>query len=293
MTQIAFFLMTKKGLDVLSSVLRDCQANNVECVVGAKDTNVENDYYNEIKELCHKNGLRFYDKKEKVKIQSEYVIAVSWRWIIPKTNFQLIVIHDSLLPKYRGFAPLVSALINGEQEIGVTALFAEKEYDEGNIILQSSVQVEYPVKINNAIDLISVCYREISSTLCKNILEGGTLSSTPQDEMLATYCLWRDEEDYQIDWDQDSAIIKRFIDSTGYPYKGASSLMNQTLIRILDAETLPDVKIENRVSGKVIFTKDGFPVVVCGKGLLKITKAIVNDTAESIIPLKKFRSRFS
>jgi methionyl-tRNA formyltransferase len=53
--------------------------------------------------------------------------------------------HDSLLPKYRGFAPLPNALINGEREVGVTALFASEEYDMGDIVCQRRLAVEYPM----------------------------------------------------------------------------------------------------------------------------------------------------
>ena len=293
MTQIAFFLMTKKGLDVLQNILRNFPATHVECVVGARDSNVENDYYSEIRALCEQNKIKFCDRKEQLSLNSSYVIAVSWRWIIPKTNFRLIVIHDSLLPKYRGFAPLVSALINGEKKIGVTALFAGKEYDEGQIITQSSVEINQPIKIKDAINLIAGCYEEISFSLCKAIFEGKELSSVAQDESMATYCLWRDEDDYRIDWNQDAGSITRFINSTGFPYKGASSMMNETLIRIRDAEEYQDVSIENRIPGKVIFTKSGFPVIVCGQGLLKIKDAVENKTNVSVLPLKKFRSRFS
>ena len=49
------------------------------------------------------------------------------------------------MPKYRGFAPLVNSLVNGEKIIGVTALFASEEYDNGDIIMQSSVDITYPI----------------------------------------------------------------------------------------------------------------------------------------------------
>jgi methionyl-tRNA formyltransferase len=55
-------------------------------------------------------------------ICSDFNIAISWRWMLKVSN--LIVIHDSLLPKYRGFSPLVNMLINGEDTLGVTVLFA-------------------------------------------------------------------------------------------------------------------------------------------------------------------------
>ena len=75
--------------------------------------------------------------------------------------------------------------------------------------------------------------------------------------------------------------------------------MSNTLIQLpkcdyssLDFESIiDDVKIENRDVGKIIFIKDGYPVIVCGKGLLKITEAVYLNDAKSIFPLKKFRIR--
>lgn len=76
-----------------------------------------------------------------------------------------------------------------------------------------------------------------------------------------------------------------------FPTGGAQTLLNGNPITINDAELFDDVTIVNRDVGKVIFTEGGLPIVVCGKGLLKITSAS-DDTHASILPLKKFRIRF-
>jgi methionyl-tRNA formyltransferase len=126
----------------------------------------------------------------------------------------------------------------------------------------------------------------------RTILAGRSLNSQPQDETAATYSLWRDEDDYRIDWSRDAASIRRFIDALGYPYKGASSELDGVLVRILDAVPEPEVQIEQRVPGKVIFVRDQQPVVVCGSGLLRLLDVRDETGAESLLPLRKFRSRF-
>ena len=70
-----------------------------------------------------------------------FKFAIGWKWIIDNTS-QLIVLHDSLLPKYRGFSPLVNSLINGDTLTGVTALFASSEYDKGEIIEQAQIGLD-------------------------------------------------------------------------------------------------------------------------------------------------------
>ena len=116
----------------------------------------------------------------------------------------------------------------------------------------------------------------------------------PQFEKIASYSLWRDEEDYFIDWQKSSEYISRFVDAVGSPYADAKSYFNGEIIKIVSASPVSDVKIEDRESniGKVIFIFDGAPVVVCGEGLILINEA-TTLTGESIFPLKKFRSRFN
>ena len=90
---------------------------------------------------------------------AEISIAISWKWIIELNN-TLLVLHDSILPKYRGHLPLVSQLIDGQEEIGVTAILGNEKYDEGDIVYISKSKIKYPIKIKDAIKIINECYCE-------------------------------------------------------------------------------------------------------------------------------------
>ncbi|EKO3899186.1 methionyl-tRNA formyltransferase, partial [Vibrio metschnikovii] len=116
------------------------------------------------------------------------------------------------------------------------------------------------------------------------------LKGVPQDENKATYSLWRDEEDYLIDWSSTAEGIQLKINSLGYPYLGASTTVNNELVRIKKSTLLNDVLIENRIPGKIIFFADGKPVVVCGKGLLRLDE-IENNHGKKIT-ITKMRTRF-
>lgn len=280
--------MTEKGYHVLKALIDNSYVSYIDQVISSKDTNVEQDFYDEIKELCSQNKIPFLDKS-KGSSKSKYNIAISWRWLIDVCN--LIVLHDSVLPRYRGFAPLVMALVNGDKKIGVTAIFANAEFDKGDIILQKTIDISYPIKISEAIKMISILYVEIVLELMKIITASETINVIKQDDSKATYSLWRDEEDYVIEWHRDSLEIERFINATGFPFKGASTIVNGEASRILEVEQVADVKIENRTPGKVIFIYNGSPVIVCGKGLLKIKKMIW-ENGSNALPLKNFRTRF-
>lgn len=291
--KFAFFIMTRKGYYSLKCFIEELSVSHIDCVISARDRSIEEDCYDDIKELCGSNGIKFYDRADVYTLDISVIsFAISWRWLIDASHGNVIVFHDSLLPRYRGFAPLVTSLCNGDKEIGVTALIANEKIDEGNILLQKSCMISYPIKITDAIDLVVELYCYLVVELGKKQLQEAQLLSTPQDSALVTYSLWLDEEDYLINWALDSTYLKRFIDSVGYPYKGASSLLGGRKVRILDVEEEQDVVIENRTPGKVMFIKDGIPSVVCGDGLLKV-KCIIDDESKlSLLPLEIFRSRF-
>ena len=283
--------MTKKGYIVLKAILNKFDSKYIYEIVVSRDKNVQNDYFEEILDLCITYNLSYVMRSPEYRIKTNYSIAISWRWIINIHNSSLIVLHDSLLPKYRGFSPLVNMLINNENEIGVTALFASEDYDKGEIILQQSEKVQYPIKISDAIDKISSIYVSIVLNIISKIIIGEKLESLKQNEHQATYSLWRDDEDYMIDWNSNADEIKRFIDSVGYPYLGAKTFINNRSVRIHDCKVIEDLKIENRDPGKIININNGLPEVVCGTGIIRILD-MKNEDRESLIPYKKFRTRF-
>jgi len=286
------FLMTEKGCHVLQTIVANDLGSMIDLVVINTDTAVANDFSTEIKELAHKNNIPCQFSSDVTEIQSDYSIAVSWRWLIKESQSQLIVLHDSYLPRYRGFAPLVNSLINGESEIGVTALFASEEYDKGAIINQDKIAISYPIKIQETIEKVAAIYNALVLDILQKIKNNEDLRAKPQSEELASYSLWRDEEDYFIDWNQSAETIARFVDAVGFPYTGAKTKMADEVVVINSVSLHDDVTIENRHVGKVIFLKGEKPVVVCKSGLLVIEDAVYPDTNQSIFPLKKFRIKF-
>lgn len=289
--KITLFLMTRKGLEVLKA-LGESFADQIDCVVVARDAAQKDDCYDEILGHCNELGIPSFDRNERFIIKSPFAFAVSWRWLIDLSPTQLIVFHDSLLPRYRGFNPLVSCLINGETTIGVTALLGTDEYDRGDILGQSATEISYPITIRDAIEVVTHNYTELACLIVEQIAAGEPLPRTRQDESAASYSLWRDENDYWIDWSQSAERIRRFVDAVGFPYGSAAATADGQKVRLLQVSEYRNVPIENRVPGKVIFVDDGCPVVVCGTGLLRIEQAVVEETGASLLPLTKFRTTF-
>lgn len=294
--KITFLAMGEKAYHILDNMAED-HVSLIRAVIVGRDSHVVDDYADKIIAICKKNDIFCCERDfadAQLEHQDDYLLAVGWRWIIAADQSRLIVVHDSLLPRYRGFAPLVNCLINGEVLIGATALFGAKEYDRGSVITQKSVRITYPIKIAAAISEMSKIYAAIVNELIDRISVGGVLTGVQQDESAATYSVWRDADDYFIDWDRAASEVSRFIDAVGHPYFGAKARLNGEVVVINDARAIPDVQVEDRRNavGKVIFVNGINPVVVCGSGLLEIVDVRAED-GESLLPLRKFRSRFS
>ena len=293
-SKISLFLMTFKGLKTLEYIIERDYLQFIERVIIGKDKNVENDYADDLSKLCAENSINWNFKDDEFHISSKYILTVSWRWLIKNTDSRIIVFHESLLPKYRGFAPLVNQLINEEGIIGMSCLFGEKEYDTGDIICQFQKKIDYPIKIQAAIEIISSLYLDAIDFIFDQISKTGEINSDHrQDNNLASFSIWRDNSDYFIDWNKSSNYIKRFVDAVGFPYKGAATKIEGRIIRIVNVEIVPDLDIEIRDVGKVIYIEHERPVVICGEGLIKILDAKYDDNNESIFPQKKFRIRFT
>ncbi len=289
MIKVALYLMTEKGHQVLNSLIDNGYKELITAVVSSRDSNVEEDYFESIKEVSISNKISFYSRSQNQNIKSDFLIAIGWRWLI-KDDSSIITVHDSLLPKYRGFAPVVNALINGEKELGATMLFASENYDQGNIISQKSFSIKYPILVKEAIEMMSDIYIILCLDFFRRVKNDENIKGKTQNHKSATYSLWRDNEDLFIDWHWNADKIERFVNAVGYPYKGAKTRLLNSIVTIDKVEVIEDVHIENRTPGKQIFSFKGTPCVVCGKGIIKIVSA-KNDFGEPFL-FKKFRNRF-
>lgn len=286
--KIGLYVMTAKGAAVLRAAI--ASGVDVAYVVTASDPGMVDDGRIEILRLADAADIEVHDRLTPVPDTATHTLAAGWRQLLDVRN--LIVLHDSLLPRYRGFAPLPTALIKGDSYVGVTAILATGEADHGPIVAQTPVEVTYPARIRDVIDEVALVYYAMTLDL----LADWPTRGREQDEKLATYSVWRDELDYRIDWTQTAEQIRRLVDAVGHPYRGAATFSTWPApirfareVRVLAAEEDGDVTVEDRRPGKTLFVRDGCPVVICGRGLLRLTDVRSGD---SVLPLP-LRTRFA
>ncbi len=290
MIEICFLLRGQKAFSFLSGFVSTQPLPAKLTVFIDEEVNVKSEYHKSIHELCLIHGIESYFYKFTKPDFNLYttLVAVGWSYMV--VSDRLYVIHDSILPRYRGFNPLVSALINAENKIGATFLKATDKVDAGPIHAQIVSEILYPIKIQAALEKMCQIYFKFGKELLPILFDRIRYPIREQDEAQVSFSMWRDEDDYRIDWHQSAEEIKRFVDSVGFPYLGASSLLNEAKVRILDSEVYPSLKIENRVPGKVFSLEGGCPVVACGTGLLKVTQ-LRSNTDLDLLPITKLKMR--
>lgn len=291
--RIHLCLLGKKGYFFLQGFIGDLNLDEVELSVEVgRDKEVYRDYADEIFLLAKEKSIHAIERKIDFDyLGHDFVFAAGWRWLLKGVpSNKLIVVHDSLLPKYRGFSPLFNALINREPYVGVTALFGSEKYDKGDIIAQSKINVNYPIKTSEAIDKVSELYKEIAYTIL-GYIKNNCIPSYPQDESEATYSCWLDDADYYINWCDFAEEIVHKIHLLGPPYSYAKTTLSGSVVYLLGAELIKEVSLERIDYGKVLMVDEGCPIVIAKDGLVKLTN-IVDEENLSVLPIKKFRSRF-
>lgn len=216
---------------------------------------------------------------EQLKVQdAELLVLSNWRtWLSPQicalARHGGINLHDALLPRYGGFAPINWAIANGETLTGVTVHRVEDELDLGDILLQEIVPI-HPQ--DTATDIFHRTLPLFASLALAAVdaLERGTASFTPQDSRQATFFHKRDERDMRIDWSRPARDIHNLIRAQSPPYPGAFSHFRGQRIELLKAAPAP--RDYRGTPGRLLLTADG-AVVLCGppgpQGLLIETVA--------------------
>ncbi|MYT99052.1 MULTISPECIES: methionyl-tRNA formyltransferase [unclassified Streptomyces] len=196
-------------------------------------------------------------------VAPDIIVANNWRTWLPPEIYNLPVhgtlnIHDSLLPAYAGFSPLIWALINGEPEVGVTAHLMDEELDAGDIVVQRSVAVG-PTDtstdlFHRTVDLIAPV-----TTEALGLIASGRTEFTPQDRSRASFFHKRAEEDIRIDWNWPAENLERLIRAQSAPYPSAFTFHKGQRLDVLAA-----VVSEGRYGGTPgrIFYREGDGVVI-------------------------------
>lgn len=174
------------------------------------------------------------------KYSPDLILVIGWYYIVPKSIREIprlgcAGMHASLLPKYRGGAPLVWAMINGEEKSGITFFYLEEGVDNGDIISQKEFLIEENDYICDLIDKATASALEIIDESIP-LLAQNKAPRIKQDESQATHVPQRKPEDGKIDWSWDARRIRNFIRAQSKPYPGAFTEINGKKVIIWNAD---------------------------------------------------------
>ena len=175
-------------------------------------------------------------------------------------------IHPSLLPRYRGPSPVVTAILNGDDETGVTIMKLDQGMDSGPILTQERVSI---VGEETAPELTQRLF-DVGADLLVDALprwSSGDIQATPQDESRATFTSLVRKEDGKIDWTVDAERIARMVRAYE-PWPGTFTYWDGKLLKILRATSMAG----DAPPGQVVEMEDGGVGIGTGDGLLAVNR---------------------
>lgn len=235
-----------------------------------------------VKEKALEHGIPVY---QPVKVRDEefinvlrelnpdVIVVVAFGQILPEDILNLprygcLNVHASLLPKYRGAAPIQWVVIDGEEETGVTIMYMEKGLDTGDMIAKKVIPIEKKETGESLHDKLMV----LGGPLLLDVLvqlENGTATREKQDDSLSCYAKMLTKDLGKIDWNKDAVSIERLIRGLN-SWPSAYSYYHGKTLKIWEADVVEGKK--DAIPGSVISVEKKAFTVQTGKDALRVTQ---------------------
>lgn len=204
-------------------------------------------------------------------MEPDLIVTAAFGQILPTAVLEApklgaINVHASLLPAYRGGAPIHQAIIDGQTETGVTIMYMVDRLDAGDIISQTAVPIEKSDHTGSLFDKLSIAGTELLKATLPSIIDG-TNQRIPQNEELVTYARNISREQERIDWSKSAMAIYNQVRGL-HPWPVAFTTYNEANMKIWWAEESTSTKTGK--PGEVIELADDSILVQTGDGVLAI-----------------------
>ena len=200
----------------------------------------------------------------------ELIVVVAYGQILPKSVLDIprhgcINVHASLLPKYRGAAPINQAIIDGERETGITTMYMDVGLDTGDMLVKRTLTIGADETAGQLHDRLATLGRATMEETLRQLC-AGTLQREVQDDAKSTYAPMMKKEDGRIDWTLPATAVHNKV--RGFdPWPGAYTTLNGELLKL--AVTSPTAE-EGGAPGSIVNAdKDGVRIA-CGSGTLLV-----------------------
>ncbi len=213
--------------------------------------------------------LRSVDaQKEFADLNADAAVVVAYGLILPQEildapKLGCLNIHPSLLPRWRGAAPIQRPLMEGDTETGITIIKMDKGLDSGDMVFQSKFSLDRSETYKNLAEKLSQMGADILVKTLKDLRDGKVVL-TKQDDALTTYAKKIEKAECEIDWTKSAAEIERKIRGLNGSLE-AFFMHAEEKIKIFVAEILDENSSENE-AGKILDEKLS---IQCGKGVIR------------------------
>jgi methionyl-tRNA formyltransferase len=223
--------------------------------------------------------------------QPEVLVVVAYGLILPRAILELprlgcLNIHASLLPRWRGAAPIQRAILAGDADTGVSIMQMDAGLDTGPVLLTRRVPIPSRATSRSLHDELA----PLGAQALLEALDGlrtGTLQAVAQPEQGVSYAAKITKAEARIDWSQPARHIDRQIRAFD-PWPIAETTLDGETLRILAAEPVenPQTGAENLSNGAIVAVRDGIMLVKCGSGYLGVSQ--VQRAGRKALPVRDF-----
>ncbi|MGK2905284.1 MAG: methionyl-tRNA formyltransferase [Desulfuromonadales bacterium] len=232
-----------------------------------------------VKELAQKCGIPVYQPvklrqpeavAELEALAPDLIVVVAYGQILPKSVLDIprhgcINVHASLLPKFRGAAPINKAIIDGETETGITTMSMDAGLDTGDMLVKKTLSISPLETAGELHDRLAILGREAMEETLRQLC-AGTLQRDVQDTSQSTYAALMKKEDGRIDWSHSAVDIHNQVRGLD-PWPGAYTSLNGELLKL--AKTSPETDDYGKPGSIVSADGDGVRIA-CGSGTLLV-----------------------
>jgi len=231
-----------------------------------------------VKELALKHGISVHQPlklrdpavvEELRAIAPDLIVVVAYGQILPKSVLEIpqygcINVHASLLPRYRGAAPINKAIIDGETETGVTTMYMDVGLDTGDMLIKRVTPIGPLETAGEVHDRLALLGREAMEETLRRLC-AGTLTAEKQEDALSNYAPMLKKEDGLIDWERTAAQIHNQVRGLD-PWPGAYTQLRGEVLKI--ARTAPEAG--SGAPGTVLAADAAGVRIACGEGVLRV-----------------------
>lgn len=297
MSQVIFVGSKSSGLNALV-VLHQVLRGRLDKVITFDDRLDSRSVFQEINDYCLANDLLLEvivpsDLIDFLPHTRAKIFVVGWYTLLKDVLLNahdFFGVHYSPLPRYRGNAPVVWQIINGEPDIGVTLFKFSGGMDDGDYVGQVMFPLLDSDHIGSVLAKADLAAADLLRVHAQAIVDG-VVHLIPQDHSQATYCSLRVPVDGRIDWHWSAIKIVNFIRAQSAPYPGAF-VSHESGGKVVIHHAVLDHRIIHAPIGAVFERRFDGVVIKCGDGAVKIVSAEMNGDRQLLKLFKSLKDRF-